>query len=423
VNLWTVFRFFFGNPGAIREIAANWAGLWTGIVLVLLTGIARNYDQTFFLETPMWLIGPLAFSLCSGSFLYLILVRGFARRHFPEGIQKQWPTFMALFWMTAPVAWLYAIPVERFLDPYRAAEANIGLLAIVSLWRVLLMSRVLSVLFEIHFCRALGWVLVAASFEVIVVIFLGAFFGGSLSRSILAGMSGMRNAPEENLLSSVLGAVWEWSWAVLVVCLFALAVLRFQGTIQPLPKLAPGKMPWVQLAILAVVWAGIAIEPQKEQQHFISHASLMDKKAYSEALAYLGKHQASDFPPSRRLEPNPYEYRVWQDLPPTIALLKPDTAPWIRNVYLNHVNATLTHYSTQYDSVTNVAAMLSAIEQLPEGREWFRTNESAITRQGLGLHHRGAQQMEQAELDARTNILETLSRMGMSRTNLDKLTE
>jgi hypothetical protein len=182
-------------------------------------------------------------------------------------------------------------------------------------------------------------------------------------------------------------------------------------------------MPWVQLAILAGVWAGIAIGPQKEQQHFISHAALVDKKAYSEALAYLGKHQASDFPPSRRLEPNPYEYRVWHDLPPTVALLKPETAPWIRHVYLNHVNTMLLHIYPQYDSLTNVAAMLLAIEQLPEGKEWFRTNESALTRQGLDLHHSQGEQIGRAELDARTNILETLSRMGMSPTNLDKLME
>src|SRR5207245_4538618 len=98
--------------------------------------------------------------------------------------EKQWATFMAAFWMTAPIAWLYAIPVERFLDSYHAAQANIALLSIVSLWRVLLMSRVLAVLFEIHFLRALGWVLFAAPLEVIVVVFFGAFFSGSFSKHI-----------------------------------------------------------------------------------------------------------------------------------------------------------------------------------------------------------------------------------------------
>src|SRR4051812_17654529 len=90
----------------------------------------------------MWLIGPLVFSFFSGSFLYGLLIRGFAKSHLsPENRNEtRWATFMALFWLTAPIAWLYALPVERVLDPYRAAQANIALLSIVSLWRVLLMS-------------------------------------------------------------------------------------------------------------------------------------------------------------------------------------------------------------------------------------------------------------------------------------------
>src|SRR6266571_80071 len=279
----------FGAASAIREVAGNRAALWTGIVLVLLTGIARNYDQSYFFNTPMWLIGPLAFSFFSGSFLYAILIRGIAKRHFPENRrdEKSWTTFMALFWMTAPIAWLYAIPVERFLDSYHAAQANIALLGIVSIWRVLLMSRVMAVLFEIHFLRAVGWVLFAASLEVIVVVFFGAFFGGSLSRSILAGMAGMRNAPEEALLSSVLGFAWASSWAVLIVSIVLLAMRRFQGVIQPLPKSSRGKASWFSLVALGLIWAVIAIRPQREQCRFVTHAALIARAHYAGALAYL----------------------------------------------------------------------------------------------------------------------------------------
>jgi hypothetical protein len=281
------------------------------------------------------------------------------------------------------------------------------------------MSRILSVLFEINFERALGWAFMAAALEVIIVFFLGVPF----SRHILAAMSGMRNAPEEALLGSVLGFVWECSWVVLVVCFLALISRRFKGIILPLPEPLPGKIPWIQLVGLVGIWALIAIVPQKEQHRFITHAALLEKKAYPEALAYLEKYRQSDFPPSRRLEPNPYEYPVWHDLPPTIALLKPETAPWIRHVYLGHLSATLSHLFPQYDSLTNVAAMFSAIEHLPEGKEWLRTNEPALTQQRPGLRYRPAEPEGSAELIAKTNILETLSRMGMSQTNLAKLKE
>lgn len=425
VNLWTIGRFLFGSASAIKEVARNGAALWTGIALVLLTGIARNYDQSYFLATPMWLIGPLAFSFFSGSFLYGVLIRGLARQHLPEERrnESQWTTFMAVFWMTAPVAWLYAIPVERFLDSYQAAQANIALLGIVSLWRVLLMSRILAVLVEIPFLRAAGWVLIAASLEVITVLFLGLFFSGEFSRRILAGMAGMRNAPEETLLSAVLGNVWVGAWVVLFVSAVALALHPFEGSIRPLPKAAGGKAPWFSLLALSLLWTGIAIRPQKEQRRFVTHAALVEKADYQDALEYLAQHAPSDFPPGRRLEPNPYEYRVWRDLPPTIAQLTPETATWIRQLYLRHLAATLSHRYSGYHSLTNVAPMLSALERLPESKEWLSTNQVALARVGLGLRHGSSESVDTAELIARTNILSALSRMGMAPTNLARLVE
>lgn len=421
MTLGEIGRFLFGSAPAIRKVATDRSALWTGIVLVLLTGIARNYDQSYFLSTPWWLIGPIVFSFFSGSFLYGILVRVLARRRFPEARrnESQWATFMTLFWMTAPIAWLYAIPVERFFDSYHAALANLALLGIVSLWRVLLMSRVISVLVEIHFIRAVGWVLVAASLEVIVVLFFGAFFGGAFSRSVLKGMAGMRNSPEESLIASVLGAAWAWSWAVLFICVLFLASSRLQKEIQPLPKLLPGKMPWSSLLMLLLLWALAAVQPQREQHRFATHAALVDEQDYKGALAYLANHKPSDFPPGRRLEPNPYEYRTWKDLPPTIAQLTPETPGWIRQVYLTHLTATFSHYYSGYESLTNVAAMWSAIERLPEGREWLLRNQFALARQGLGF--RRSKPESEAELSLQTNILGTLSRMGMSDTNLAQL--
>jgi hypothetical protein len=421
VNLWDIGRFSLGNAAAIRRVATNRAALWTGITLVLLTGIARNYDQIYFLHSPMSLIVPLVFSFFSGSFLYGILIRGLAKRHFPEARQNesQWLTFMTLFWMTAPIAWLYAIPVERFFDSYHAAEANIALLGLVSLWRVTLMSRILAVLFEIHFLRAIGWVLIAATLEVIVVLFIGIFFSGALSRDILRGMAGMRNSPEESLITSVLGTTWKWSWAVLFITAFLLSMRQLQHQISPLPKLSEGKLPWFSLLALLLIWSVIAVVPQEEQYRFVTHAGLVDKRNYAGALAYLARHKKFDFPPGKRLEPNPYEYRIWEDLPPTINELTLRTPPWIREVYLNHLTATLSHYNSGYESLTNVEAMWLAIERLPEGRDWLLTNQNALATQRLGFRYDKSE--SEAELIAQTNILRTLCRMGMNETNLSKL--
>jgi hypothetical protein len=415
VSIWVVVRYLLGHAAAIREIATNRAALWTGIVLVLLTGIARNYDQNYALETPVWLIGPLVFSLFSGSFVYVIVVCCFAKRHLPQTpTYSQWPTFMSLFWMTAPIAWLYAIPVERFFESYQAAQANLALLAVVSTWRVLLMSRALSVLFEVKPMRAFGWVLLAATLETIIVVFLGSLFSPTFGRRVMAAMGGMRNAPEENLLSAALFTVWGWSWIVLLIVFILLAALRFRGTVKALPSAMPGKTPWIALACLTAFWVLIAIPAQQEQYRFRKHSALLNRGRYEEALTYLGKYAKRDFPAARRLEPNPYEYRVWAKLPPTVALLTTNTPGWIREVYLSHAAVMFRHpYSSQH-AATNIAKVYSAIERLPEGRNWVKTNQTAVEKRITWLAATNAS----LESNASTSMMDTPRQTGTAATNV-----
>ena len=53
-------RFLVGQREAIQRVASSSATIWTGFLLVLLTAIARSYDQTLITENPlMWIFGPL----------------------------------------------------------------------------------------------------------------------------------------------------------------------------------------------------------------------------------------------------------------------------------------------------------------------------------------------------------------------------
>ena len=384
MNLATIGRYLCGDARAIHSVAASSVAIPVGAVLVLLTGIARNYDQSYWRESPFWLLGPLLFSFASGSFLFVAVYQTYVRRHLPPGAlpptARQYHSFMGLFWMTAPIAWLYAIPVERFFDSYAAAQANLTLLAIVSLWRVLLMARVVSVLNGAHFLRSLGWVLVGAALEVILVVFCG---GPASSKGLLAAMGGMRNAPEEDLMLRALGTAWMGAWLVLAVVLIALAVKRCTEYTRPFPELTKDKFPWLPLAGFALVWTLIAQSPQQEQQRFAAHAKLVDEGSYSNALAYLAQHQPGDFPKGRRLEPNPYEHRVWEQLPPTIAQLTTNTPPWIQSTYLSHLSATLSHHFHRYKSSTPTTSMLLALTELPDGRQWILTNQEQVTKKLL----------------------------------------
>jgi hypothetical protein len=420
VNPWTLVRFQLGNAAAIRTVAQNSAALPFAIALVLLTAVARNYDQSFIGESILWLLGPLIFSFFSGSMLCFIVHKGFTERHFPKESKPddngQWIRFMTLFWMTAPVAWLYAIPVERFFDSYPAAQANLALLMIVSLWRVLLMSRIISVVNHVPYVRALLWVLLGASIEVIIV----GFFGALTSKRILASMGGMRNSPEENLMGSAIGT----AWAVMVVLAFVLLLWRFREETTPFPSRTFGKAPWLALLALASLWAFVAWPEQLKQHRHVKHRKLVTNERYAEALDFLGQHKRSSFPAGRRLEPNPYEYNVWDDLPPTIALLTSNTSPWIRELYLDSLNRTFVHHFPGYRSLTNVEAMYAAIERLPEGADWLKANESAIARHGFGGRYMGRNENDAAvAVTAQTNILNTFQRMGMSETNLARLKE
>jgi len=256
MNFRTMMRFQFGQADAIETVARNRASFFTGLVLVLLTSIPRNYDQAYFMESPFWLVGPLIFSFFSGSFLFLILYFGYIRRHLEASktiLKKaQWRCFMSLFWMTAPVAWLYAIPVERFMTSYPAAKANLTLLAIVSLWRVLLMARIISVMQKMKFVRALGWVLVPACFEVLLVAVLSTIFSGDFSRQIMASMSGMRNAPEKELMMSALGNIFMTALILLPIVAILLALRRFRETVRPFPEVGPGQLPVRMLCVLYI---------------------------------------------------------------------------------------------------------------------------------------------------------------------------
>jgi len=277
VNLRTIASFQLGKRHAIEAVAENRASFVTGLILALLTAIPRNYDQTYILESPFWLFGPLLFSFFSGYFLFWMLYSGFIRRHLeaPETVSRvaQRRSFMSLFWMTAPVAWLYAIPVERFLNSYQAGAANLALLFIVSLWRILLMARIVAVLQQIRFVRALGWVLIPACLEIIFIV----FFGGTFSSQIMAAMSGMLNSPERALLLSAMGNVFIASLILLPIVLIMLLVSRFPGTVRPFPVASNDSLPVWQLALLVLIWTAIAVPAQLEQHRFVTQARFVER--------------------------------------------------------------------------------------------------------------------------------------------------
>ena len=70
------------------------------------------------------------------------------------------------------MAWLYAIPVERFLNPATAVGTNLVLLGVVSLWRVVLMTKIVAFVYS---RSATAAVLIVMFFADTIVLYVMLF--------------------------------------------------------------------------------------------------------------------------------------------------------------------------------------------------------------------------------------------------------
>lgn len=339
----TILRYLTGNADAIRQVASRPAALGIAIVLVLLTGVARNYDQLLFTETLRWLYGPLLFSAVSGFWLWLFVMRAWGVSCKTAVSADAWlrlRSFYSLFWMTAPIAWLYALPVERWFNSVDAARANVALLATVSLWRVVLMSRVISVIGSISFARGFWPVLLAASIEAAVIVFTSQVTG----KHLMAMMGGLVNSPAEDVMMNAFGVVSQLS---VVAFLIGLSFSIHHGLLsqgrelpwQPEPATPAKRSPqlWLWLLPVAGLWALACIEPQRELRNTRHAEFLSRKKDLPGLLAWLSAHEKGDFAPAVTLPPTPwevYDYRQFWDI---LKLIREDTPGWICQEYAGHL--------------------------------------------------------------------------------------
>ncbi len=368
-------KYLFGQAEAIRRVAGSRAAVWTGLVLVLLTSIARNYDQTLIAEKPfLWFFGSLLFSFFSASWLYLATYKTFARRS-SSGLgdlkpseRSAWPSFLGLFWMTAPIAWLYAIPVERFMDSISATQANLALLGIVSLWRVLLMARVLQVTTKAPFLMALCWVLFAAAVEVLVLF----FFGDGLAKRVMQGMGGMRNSPEEEIMMRAMGSASSVGLMIAPVAFVVSLLWRPKQLLQPLPVPSAEPMRSIGLSVAAVFWIVVAVMPQRELANTVAVEKLMKAERTREALDYLAARQPSDFAPARTLPPKPYEREVFTQLPACFNAVQTNDPPWVRALLLTKLDAMMSHLGPRWRrrATDNSQPREERIKTIQEGIQW-----------------------------------------------------
>ncbi|MEZ6235373.1 MAG: hypothetical protein R3B68_14395 [Phycisphaerales bacterium] len=166
-----------GRERSIMAAAASPWSLLVGLLLVVSGGIARHYDQADLLAQAHLPLRGVLISLVNATLLFFLASTVLRKGRWP-GV-RGYLAFLGVFWLTAPMAWLYGVPYERWMSERDAVDANVLTLAFVSAWRVALSARVLSLLFGMR-----GWSAIVAT-----LLFSGAAWRrwGSSRRGVVVG--------------------------------------------------------------------------------------------------------------------------------------------------------------------------------------------------------------------------------------------
>ncbi|BBM84084.1 hypothetical protein [Candidatus Uabimicrobium amorphum] len=378
MNFSTILLYLFGNREAIHKVASAKFSLLIGAIFVLMTGVGRNYDQASFFHEPIYLLSPFIFSTLNSFFIFL-----FVRRELAEGYTffKEYLRFLNLFWMTAPIAWLYAIPVETMMTEYNSAMANIALLTIVSLWRVCLMIRVVQVLLDTPIRNSIIVILMPVSF----VVGIATFFS-SLGMSLARNMGGLRFSLEEQMVYKLTNTTCVLSIIAFLGCAIAKTAMERKKT-HTFPQAMPSSYPLFTVIIFAVFWGWVAIVHQHKVHRSLELEKIVkhdDDIIY--ALSIMRKHQRSDFSAVRKIPPTLYGkyflFGYFAQLNKIFQNLQETDPQWMHDTYYNYLTNcfTLRSFNSARDDkdVQIFSSLGQTLQKTPRGQKWIANNKERI---------------------------------------------
>ncbi len=373
----TLLRFLAGDRNAIRRIAGSSGAPWVGLVFVLSAGLAREYDGESLLHEPWHLLIPLAASTALALSLYgLVYIGGVRpgtrRPRFLDGFRQ----FLALFWMTAPMAWLYAIPYERFLSLDNAIYLNVWTLGLVSVWRVVLIARVLSVFTR----RSLIGV------SILVLTFAWLTMGITvmvIPLPIIQFMGGIRMDAGERLLAELSFFIVALGIFAMIVLLPAMAaVLAFGRATWPRIAVSPRSHITGPLRILAalsiLIWVFFLPFTQPQQQRRHRAEKLLAGGHIAEGLAFVASHPQNAFPP--HWDPPP-RLAYAERLPPLLDVVeiihRDGIEGWIRRRYIKKFERAYLEM-TRGEATGDWPRVERLLHDLPEGPSLLDRHKARI---------------------------------------------
>lgn len=383
MNAKTLSLFLLGNREAILRATTCPSALWIGLLFVFAAGIAREYDGEDLIHEPWHLLIPLAASLVSSAILFL-LVRLFAWIHgaVQPDLVSGYRVFLTLYWLTAPLALVYAIPVERFLSAGNAAEANLWLLALVAFWRVALMTRIITVIYTAPLSSALSIVLFFANTVMLIAL-------SFMPAPILAVMGGVRLSAAESVIqltSWLATALGMMSWPICLLMLLVDVFYRQNWQYTPVSTTVNKISTDLWVISIAALSVLIPVLPFTQREQWLRYEVETDLRHGDilTALQLMSKHTRQDFPPHwdpppRIAYPNPTP-----DITDLLEQLTITTvAPWVFDLYAekyaNWFNGDHQFHDrwTQM-SLPDVERHLAIIEKLPNQRTILEDNQYGL---------------------------------------------
>jgi hypothetical protein len=326
---------------------------------------------------------PLGASLGTSFALYFLLrivelINGNDVEQFFSGY---W-SFLGLYWMTAPLAWLYAIPVEHFLSEADATRANLWLLGIVSLWRVLLITRAASVLWNVWYMAAFFPVMLFANCVLLLVVWM-------MPKPVVEFMGGIRLSEADQVVFAVTFIVQTLGLFAWPVWLIGTGIAACVGR-RSWHLSAKGSSQTVSLgAWAAALFPFLVLLPPtiiSQSSQWLRHKVESDLRTgrYESALRRMSAHERSDFPPVWNPPPR---IGYGENVPPLLAVIeqltKTETKPWVRELFMKKLKMRLSSndsYLTAWSfmEADEITKYIVVLQQLPERDELIADNYKGL---------------------------------------------
>jgi hypothetical protein len=331
ITLRTIVQFLAFREAAHKSVMQSRDIRWLGVLFVLSAGFAREYDGEYLLADWWYLVIPLAASLVGSFALTLIVwITAWFRGVRSVGLLTAYGAILNAYWMTAPLAWLYAIPVERLLGEVDAVRANLALLGLVSVWRVALMIRSLSILYACRYWEALMPIMVFS-------LILGYIAIRMLPVPLFVVMGGVRIPESEEIIVSTrlqITVAAVLSAPVWIIGLIADWVVkrRWVWSLESSHDQTPirvSRFAYLVGIISLLIWIPILPWTQTEQYQRWTVENLLERGDYQGAAQWSRRVSIEDLPPHWIPPPRlAYGYANVKTIEQAVAILNEDLADW-----------------------------------------------------------------------------------------------